>query len=66
MACYNLIVFDALEEAREWRCKRGVGGWIFVFENEGLAVLFPPHMPPTAIFLHPLTKGHSGRLIGSA
>ncbi len=66
MAYYSLIVFEIAQQARDYRHTQGRGGWIFEFEGGGPAVLFPPHMTPTAIFRHPLTAGRSGRLIGSA
>jgi hypothetical protein len=56
--------FSSSAAAREYRYVYGTGGWIFECEATGAAVLFPSHMPPTAIFMHPLTAGKSGRLIG--
>lgn len=53
-------------DAREYRHANGTGGWIFVDDANGNAVLFPPCMPPSAILTHPLTRGRSGALIGSA
>lgn len=56
--------FATAQEARTYRHEHGTGGWIF--ESGGIAILFPPDMTPSAIFLHPLAKGRSGNLIGSA
>ena len=65
----TIRTFLGAQEARDFRHTNGTGGWIFVPElphQEYGAILFPPHMPPTAIFRHPFTRGQSGRLIGSA
>lgn len=56
--------FDTAQDARTYRHEHGTGGWIFVLEGSGLAILFPPEMPPIAIYHHPLIRGLSGALIG--
>lgn len=58
-----LKLFPDAERAREHRKDHGTGGWIF--DGEGLVILFPPDITPSGIFNHPVTKGRSGRLIGS-
>ena len=62
----KLLVFNTSQEAREYRYENGTGGWIFESDCKGYSVLFPPDVYPTAIFNHPMTKGKSGNLIGSA
>ncbi len=58
-------VFSSLQSARDYRHANGTGGWIFECETTKTATLFPPEMTPSAIFRHPLMRGHSGNLIGS-
>ena len=58
-------IFDTLQDARDYRYQHGTGGWIFSSAASGQAILFPPHITPSTIFHHPLTKGRTGRLIGS-
>lgn len=58
--------FKTVQDARDYRHINGTGGWIFAPDNGAAVVLFPPHMPPSNIFRHPLTRGLSGALIGSA
>ena len=64
--------FASEQDAREYRHEHGTGGWIFASEASGVVVLFPPHMPPSCIMAHPLTRGFvtgrrlSGKLIGHA
>jgi hypothetical protein len=60
----TFTTFTTAQEARTYRHQHGTGGWIFEDEATGEAVLFPPDMPPTAIFNHPLCKGLTGNLIG--
>lgn len=58
--------FDTLTEARAYRQEHGTGGWIFVEQDHiGPAILFPPDMAPIDIFNHAMTRGMTGRLIGS-
>lgn len=52
------------QAARDYRHTHGTGGWIFVDDITGGATLFPPEMPPSAIFHHAITRGKSGNLIG--
>lgn len=52
--------------AREYRQANGTGGWIFAPDDNSLVVLFPPHVTPSAIFNHKLTRGLSGSLISNA
>lgn len=61
----HIIEFTDSETARTYRHDNGTGGWIFAPNSGGMAVLFPPHMTPSEIFHHPMTRGRSGRLIGS-
>lgn len=57
--------FNSLQEARAYRHEHGTGGWIFVDQAAGgLATIFPPDMPPSAIFRHPIARGRTGDLIG--
>ena len=63
---YSIRAFLSEQEARDYRHDNGTGGWIFAGEAGALVWLFPPHMPPADIFHHPLTRGMSGKLIGSA
>lgn len=56
--------FTSAEAARAFRYVHGTGGWIFEPDNGAACILFPPWMPPSMIFNHPLTKGRSGNLIG--
>lgn len=56
--------FASSQEARDYRHTNGTGGWIFVDDETNAAILFPPEMPPSVIFRHPLTAGKSGNLIG--
>jgi len=60
------LEFDTAQEARSYRHEHGTGGWIFVDDDTGKAIIFPPYMTPTSIFHHQLTKGKSGDLIGAA
>lgn len=62
--CDIFRTFTTSDDARMYRYTAGTGGWIFAPET-GRAILFPPHMTPSAIFHHPMAKGQSGRLIGS-
>lgn len=57
--------FASAQAARDYRHKYGTGGWIFEDESSGESVLFPPEMTPSAIMIHPMTKGKIGNLIGS-
>ena len=64
--------FDTLQSARDYRHANGTGGWIFEVSDDpsgkylhGTSWLFEPHVTPFAIFNHKLTRGISGRLIGS-
>lgn len=59
------IEFDTPQDAKDYRYVNGSGGWIFAPDDGGKSVLFPPDMPPIAIFNHPYTTGRSGELIGS-
>lgn len=61
----TLHTFPSLHAAREYRHTHGTGGWIFAPDDGGESVLFPPDMPPSAIFRHPITRGRDGRLIGA-
>jgi hypothetical protein len=56
--------FTSVQEARDYRHEHGTGGWIFVPEDGGEVVIFPPCMPPAHIFNHPFAKGRTGALIG--
>jgi hypothetical protein len=60
-----LRTFTSAKEAREYRHEHGTGGWIFDDDNGSGAILFPPSMPPSHIFHHPITRGRSGQLIGA-
>lgn len=62
----TLLMFDTAQEARTYRHEYGTGGWIFVPEDGGQVILFPPELPPISIFRHPITNGRSGDLIGWA
>ena len=62
----KLLVFNTLQEARDYRHEHGTGGWIFESDDNSTAILFPPDVYPFAIFNHPITKGRSGNLIGNA
>ena len=62
----KLLVFNTLQEARDYRHEHGTGGWIFEAEDNLGSVLFPPDVYPFAIFHHPITKGRTGTLIGNA
>lgn len=62
----KIIEFNRAQDARDYRHENGTGGWIFVPEDTGRAVLFPPDMAPSHIFNHPMTRGRSGDLIGAA
>lgn len=56
--------FHSLEGAKAHRSE--YGGWIFVptgGEHSGDVYWFAPHYFPSAIFVHPLLKGMSGKLI---
>ena len=57
--------FNTAQDARDYRYENGTGGWIFAPDNGAPSILFPPEVTPTAIFNHPLTKGQTGRLLGS-
>lgn len=59
----TLRLFDNVEEARTYRHQHGTGGWIFA--NSEVVILFPPELPPSGVFGHPLTRGMSGKLIGN-
>lgn len=59
----TLQLFSTAQAARDYRHEHGSGGWIFT--DDEVTVLFPPHMPPAHIFSHPLMKGRSGELIGA-
>ncbi len=57
--------FLSVSLARAYRHQYGTGGWIFVPADESeMVTLFPPHMPPSDIMAHKLTRGLSGELIG--
>lgn len=62
----TFLTFPTGKAARDYRHANGTGGWIFVSDADGRATLFPPNMSPSGIFNHPMTRGQSGRLIGSA
>jgi hypothetical protein len=62
----NFRTFPSTQAARDYRHANGTGGWIFSPDDGGETILFPPDMPPIAIFHHPMTRGKSGTLIGSA
>lgn len=53
--------FDCYEDAMIYRRRTGCGGWIFAADS-GPAFIFPPMLTPTAIMLHPLTRGLDGQL----
>ena len=66
----SYFTFDTLEEAKNYRLKNGLGGWIFEPENTDSqfypfhqCILFPPEFTPHKIFNHPFTKGRSGFLL---
>lgn len=61
----QLIQFRTLQDARDYRHANGTGGWIFEDEASGQATLFPPHLTPSCILRHPMTRHLSGRLVGS-
>ena len=66
MKDYAIRYFDSSLKAREYRHNVGCGGWIFEPDDaRQLSILFPPHMSPSCIFLHPATRGRSGRLISN-
>lgn len=60
----TLHYFDTEQDARTYRHKHGTGGWIFVQEDGGHIILFPPQFPPSRIMSHPTTRGMTGKLIG--
>lgn len=60
-----LVEFACEVDARQYRQEHNTGGWIFAPEDCGKVILFPPEMPPSQIFNHPITRGRSGLLIGS-
>lgn len=72
--CESLLIFRDAAEARTYRYEAGCGGWIFAPDDDGKtgtvswkgAVIFPPHLTPSDIFNHPMTRGRSGSLIGSS
>jgi hypothetical protein len=64
--CESYRIFPTLQKAMAYRHEHGTGGWIFEDEQTGEATLFPPHLSPAQIYTHRLTRGRSGRLIGSA
>ena len=57
-----VFTFDSLDDATEHRRTRGCGGWIFAVEKTGEAILFPPHLTPSQVMLHPMARGLSGEL----
>ena len=66
------LTFTNEQTARDYRHDHGTGGWIFVPENNKSmfypyhdVILFPPDFNPTEIFMHPFTKGRTGKLIGA-
>lgn len=61
----TLHTFPTARHAREYRHLHGTGGWIFAPDDGSESILFPPDMMPAQIFRHPMTRGQSGRLIGS-
>lgn len=61
----TLRYFKNTNDARAYRYNNGTGGWIFAPDDGGESILFPPSMPPSAIFNHRAVKGQSGALIGS-
>ena len=64
--------FASEQDARDYRHEHGTGGWIFASDDGGVVVLFPPHMTPSYVMVHPLTRSLatgrnlSGKLIGHA
>jgi hypothetical protein len=56
--------FKTEQHARDYRHEHNTGGWIFVSDKTGQAILYPPHMPPIEIFHHATTRHQSGALIG--
>lgn len=60
----TLHFFASSEAARDYRHTNGTGGWIFAPADGGESILSPPHVCPTGIFHHPVTRGRSGQLIG--
>ena len=62
----TILEFPSASAARAYRHENGTGGWIFWDDATGAAILFPPDMTPSAICNHPMTRGKTGRLIGSA
>lgn len=56
--------FETSNAARQYRRETGCGGWILVDSATGQATIFPPEMPPSAIFRHPIARGVTGELIG--
>lgn len=65
MTMQTFRTFSTLAEARAYRHEHGTGGWIFVPDDGGDTILFPPSMSPTAVMFHPFTEGQIGHLIGS-
>ena len=61
----TITEFDTEHEAREYRYTNATGGWIFVPEDGGKVLLFSPEIYPHAIFHHPITKGRTGKLVGT-
>lgn len=62
----TLRYFRNAQEARTYRHQYGTGGWIFEPEDGSDSILFPPHMCPTEIFHHKVTRGMGGNLIGNS
>jgi len=56
----SVRVFENLADAKEYRSVTGCGGWIFAESGEGRAFLFSLNLTPSAIFLHPMTRGREG------
>lgn len=58
------LTFYSEQDARTYRHEKGAGGWIFVPEDPGPIVLYPPNYSPSMIFRHPMVRGLTGNLIG--
>lgn len=56
--------FRTGQDALIYRHQTGCGGWVFVPEDDSVAVIFPYTMTPSQIFHHPLWKSRFGELIG--
>jgi len=60
----TFLTFYSEQDARTYRHEHGTGGWIFVPEDPGPIVLYPPNYSPSMIFHHPMVRGLTGNLIG--